>query len=98
VEFQKKHSIAKFLGFGFAVMIPFTMVNLFSSKYNIDHYYPKLVRNLLVLASMGAIYYGVHASQKRLHEGLIHKYFGQYSDADILKFDIMMEQHRAAMQ
>ena len=48
------------LGFGFAIMIPFTMVNVFSTKYDIEKYYPKMFRNLLALSALGFVFYSVN--------------------------------------
>ena len=70
------------LGGAFAVSIPFTMIYVFSTKYDMAHY-PRLMRNLGILGGVAGGWYYVRQQQKRLHQQWIEKYFSQYSDSDI---------------
>ena len=54
-----RHSrlINQAVGGAFAVLLPFTMVYTFSAKYDIARYYPKMVRNVVMLGGVGVLWY-----------------------------------------
>ena len=71
------------LGASFAILTPFTMIYTFSSKYDMALYYPKMIRNLSLLGAVGFLWHHHRSQQKKLHQGYIDKYLGQYTDHDI---------------
>ena len=63
------------LGGAFAVSLPFTMIYVYSTKYDLDHYYPRMIRNLGILGGLAGAWYYVRKQQKQLHQQWVDKYF-----------------------
>ncbi len=55
------------LGGAFAVSVPFTMIYVFSTKYDMGHY-PRMIRNLGILTGLTGAWYYVRQQQKVLHQ------------------------------
>ncbi len=82
-DLKRKRVISQTVGSAFAVLIPFTMIYTFSSKYDLSTYYPKMIRNLFLLGSAGLVWMKVKSDQRALHQRLIGKYLAEYTDADL---------------
>jgi len=69
------------------------MVYTFSAKYDVQQYYPKLVRTMLMVGVAGLAWFKTYSDQKAVHDRLIRKYLAAYSDDDLQNFDVIMNNH-----